>query len=251
MDMTKEEFEEQYLTLQKDDSFVSGMANLEESNFLGNVMDTPDSYDWREHGAVTPVKDQGQCGSCWAFSTIANIEGQYFLKNKELLAFSEQELVDCDKKSDQGCNGGLMQNAFVFLEQTGFELESDYKYTARDGSCHAKDHKSYGTVSKWEMVSRDEKVIASTLASTGPLSAAVNAQWFQMYMGGIMNPFFCNPKKLDHGITLVGYGAEGSKPYWIIKNSWNTSWGEKGYVRLARGNGKCGINTNVCTATLA
>jgi len=144
-----------------------------------------------------------------------------------------------------------MQNAFKFLETTGFELESDYKYTARDGKCHSTDYKSQGTVASWKMLSRDEKEIAATLAETGPLSAAVNASWFQMYMGGIMNPYICNPKKLDHGIALVGYGEESGKPYWIIKNSWNSSWGEKGYCRLHRGSGKCGINTNVCTATLA
>merc|ERR1712151_366190 len=194
-----------------------------EMGFLGNVMnynDAPESYDWREHGAVTPVKNQAQCGSCWAFSPIANIEGQYFLKNKELKSFSEQELVDCDRKEDQGCNGGLMQNAFVFLEETGFELESDYKYTGRDGKCQASEFTSQGKVASWKMINKDEGVIASTLASTGPLSAAVNATWFQFYMGGIMNPFICNPKSLDHGITLVGYGSEGSKDYWIIKNSW-------------------------------
>lgn len=101
------------------------------------------------------------------------------------------------------------------------------------------------------MLDQDEKVIAATLATTGPLSAAVNASWFQFYSGGIMNPWLCNPKSLDHGITLVGYGTEGSTDYWIIKNSWNSSWGEKGYCRLHRGSGKCGINTNVCTATLA
>jgi C1A family cysteine protease len=250
MDMTEEEFAETYLTLQHDEH-NEWMGGLDQMDFLAKTEDAPESYDWREHGAVTPVKDQGQCGSCWAFSTIANIEGQYFLKNNKLESFSEQELVDCDKKSDQGCNGGLMQNAFVFLEETGFELESEYKYTARDGTCHAKEHTQEGKVASWKMVSRDAKEIAATLASTGPLSAAVNASWFQTYMGGIMDPFFCNPKKLDHGITLVGYGAEGGKDFWIIKNSWNTSWGEKGYVRLARGHGKCGINTNVCTATLA
>jgi len=133
MDMTEEEFAEQYLTLQKDEGFLTTPIEMKE--FLAGGSDAPDSYDWRDHGAVTPVKNQGQCGSCWAFSTIANIEGQYFLKNGELKSFSEQELVDCDRKEDQGCNGGLMQNAFQYLETQGFELESDYKYTARDGTC--------------------------------------------------------------------------------------------------------------------
>merc|ERR1711948_107592 len=121
MDLTEEEFADTYLTLQKDEGFLTTPI---ERGFLAGNMDAPESYDWRDHGAVTPVKDQGQCGSCWAFSTIANIEGQYFLKNKQLLSFSEQELVDCDKKSDQGCNGGLMQNAFVFLEEQGSTLVS-------------------------------------------------------------------------------------------------------------------------------
>lgn len=117
-----------------------------------NLEDTPTSWDWRDHGAVTPVKNQAQCGSCWAFSTIANIEGQYYLTNKELKSFSEQELVDCDRKTDEGCDGGLMQDAFVFLESQGFELESDYKYTGMDGTCTDKSHKTYGEVKSWSML---------------------------------------------------------------------------------------------------
>lgn len=143
-----------------------------------------------------------------------------------------------------------MQNAFVFLEETGFELESDYKYTGRNGKCHSSDYTPKGKVASWKMIDKNEDTIAATLAETGPLSAAVNAKWFQTYMGGIMNPWLCNPKSLDHGITIVGYGEEKNQKYWIIKNSWNTSWGEDGYVRLHRGAGTCGINTNVCTATL-
>jgi len=252
MDMTPEEFADQYLTLRRDESFVDGvMAPI---GFLAGeeqVADAPESFDWRDHGAVTPVKNQGQCGSCWAFSTIANIEGQYFLKNNKLVEFAEQQLVDCDRKEDQGCNGGLMQNAFVFLETHGFELESEYKYTAMDGTCKEDNYRVQGKVASWKMLDKDEKTIAATLAETGPLSAAVNAKWFQTYMRGIMNPWLCNPKALDHGITLVGYGTENNQDYWIIKNSWTESWGEKGYCRLHRGTGKCGINTNVCTATLA
>merc|ERR1712083_1121866 len=192
-----------------------------------------DSFDWRQKGAVNAVKDQKQCGSCWAFSTVANIEGVNFVKTQKLLSLSEQELVDCDKKSDQGCQGGLPSNAFQFLisSKTGLEAESKYPYTARDGSCRVQK--------------------ADELVQYGPLSIGINAGPMQWYRGGIADPWsiLCNPKSLDHGVAIVGFGSE-SKPYWVIRNSWGASWGEEGYYRIVRGQGKCGLNTDVTTAVI-
>lgn len=212
------------------------------------VEDNPTSYDWRDHGAVTAVKNQEQCGSCWSFSTTGNIEGQWFLSGKTLVGLSEQQFVDCDKV-DQGCNGGLPSNAYQYAIQAGgVESEADYPYLAMDSTCKFSADKVVATISNWTQVSTDEDQIAAFLVKTGPLSIGINAEWMQFYAGGVSDPLFCDPKKLDHGVLIVGYGVDGSKPYWIIKNSWGPTWGEKGYYRIVRGKGKCGLNTMVTSA---
>jgi len=220
---------------------------------LYDTSDLPESFDWREKGAVTDVKNQGQCGSCWAFATIANIEGANFVQTKNLVSLSEQELVDCDKV-DQGCNGGLPSNALQYLQDHGLgeEAETDYSYTGRDGQCSAEKSAEKVFVKEWKVVDgTDEDQLAAALIQHGPLAIGINATPMQWYMGGVSNPFnfLCNKKMLDHGVTIVGFGVEGSKKYWIIKNSWGEHWGEKGYYRIIRGEGKCGMNTNVATAT--
>jgi C1A family cysteine protease len=195
--------------------------------------EAPTSIDWRTEGAVTPVKNQGQCGSCWAFSTTGALEGAYFMANKELKSFSEQQLVDCSSSfGNQGCNGGLMDDAFKYVESHKIELESEYPYTGRDGKCHEEggvaEIKSF-----MDVTPKSPTALADALAK-GPVSIAVDAgglAW-QFYFGGIMK-HFCGTS-LDHGVLLVGYGTEGSEDYWIVKNSWGASWGEKGYVRIFR-----------------
>merc|ERR1711972_904593 len=195
----------------------------------------PDSFDWRQKGAVNDVKNQGTWGSCWAFSTVANIEGVNFVKTQKLLSLSEQQLVDCDKKSDQGCQGGLPSNAFEYLISTKTGLEAD----------------ELVFVSSWKQISTDENQIAAALVQYGPLSIGINAGPMQWYSGGIADPWsiLCNPKSLDHGVAIVGYGSEPKK-YWTIRNSWGPSWGEEGYYRIVRGKGKCGLNTDVTTAVM-
>jgi len=211
-----------------------------------SVEDTPTAWDWREKGAVTEVKNQGQCGSCWAFSTTGDIEGTWFLAGNKLTELSEQDLVDCDKNGDQGCNGGLPSNAFQYIISAGgIESESDYPYKGVDGSCSFSKSKAAAKISSWEKVSTDEDQIAAYLAANGPLSIGINAGPMQLYMGGIADPFLCSPKHLDHGVLIVGFGEENGKKFWIIKNSWGTGWGEKGYYRIIRGKGKCGLNTMV------
>jgi cathepsin F len=209
----------------------------------------PTSFDWRTQGAVAPVKNQEQCGSCWAFATVAGIEGANFLESKKLLSLSEQELVDCDKV-DQGCGGGLPSNALDYLKKNGLgeELEGDYSYKGVNGQCEAKKSSEKVFVQSWQVVNgKDEDQLAAALVKYGPLPIGINASPMQMYRGGIANPsdLVCNPKRLDHGVAIVAFGVEKGTKYWVIKNSWGETWGEKGYYRVVRGKGKCGLNTMV------
>jgi cathepsin F len=213
----------------------------------------PESYDWRDQGKVSSVKNQGMCGSCWAFSAIGNIESVYAIKTGKNVDFSEQQLVDCDKV-DQGCNGGLMEDAFKYLNTSGVMTNQDYPYRGTDGQCRFDQSKVAARVSGFQFASsQDENEIKQFLFENGPLAIAINATPLQFYFWGIFNPWFewiCNPKELNHGVLLVGYGVSGSTPYWIVKNSWGSGWGEKGYFRIIAGKGACGVNTYVVTANV-
>jgi len=219
---------------------------------------TPVAYDWRKEGAVGVIKDQGQCGSCWAFAAVGNIEGQDFIKHHTLQNFAEQQIVDCDVNGqDQGCNGGLPEGAFEYVnQQGGLMLTSDYPYVAQDSTsgdtCNFDQTKVHVQVKSYKFApSQDEGIIATFLYQTGPLAIGINADPFQTYTSGIidLDADDCDPTQLDHGVTIVGYGAS-SEPYWVIKNSWGADWGENGYVRVARGKGTCGVNTHVVTSIL-
>jgi len=218
----------------------------------------PKSFDWRERGAVNGVKDQGQCGSCWAFSTVANVEAQNFLQNGQLLSLSEQELVSCDK-TDEGCDGGLPTNAMkqLIARHEGLELESDYPYAAEAGHCAAEKSKELVFLRDVVKIGANEVHMQRALVEYGTLSVAMNAGHLQMYSSGISDPWFCNPLALDHAVALVGFGEQqnrwlpGSTKFWTVRNSWGEGWGEKGYFRLVRGKGKCGINTMASSAVVA
>jgi len=201
----------------------------------------PDAKDWVDEGAVTPVKDQGQCGSCWAFSTTGSLESANKLHGDGVLAsLSEQMLVDCSGSAgNQGCNGGLMDNAFKWIKSNGICLESAYPYTGKDGSCEkSRCSPSIKTIQSWTDV-KDEDDLTTAVGNVGPVSIAVDAniKW-QLYSGGVMSASFCPKGSLDHGVLAVGY-KKGS--YWKIKNSWNTSWGESGYMRIVYGSNACGL----------
>jgi len=219
---------------------------------LQNVSTLPADFDWRAKGAVNPVKDQAQCGSCWAFATVANIEGAGFVTNQRLLSLSEQELVDCDTATgDQGCGGGLPAHAYEDMIQNGIGLEREaaYPYTAQDGTCQSSKALEVAFISGWKSVSQNEDQIAAVLMTLGPLAIGINAGPMQLYSGGIANPSDCDPQALDHGVAIVGFGKEQSQKFWIIRNSWGRSWGEDGYYRIIRGTGACGLNTMVASAT--
>jgi len=251
-DMTTQEFRQKFLNLR----ITPAHLHNRNEDFLKILIggNAPDAFDWREKNAVGPIKDQGQCGSCWAFSTVGNLEGLHAIKTGKIAQYAEQQLVDCDS-TDSGCEGGLMENAFEYIKSAGgIELQKDYPYTAEDDTCAFDVKKAVLQVKdKIVKTNMDEKEMKEFLFSNGPLAIALNADPLQDYNSGIIDADAdeCDPTALDHGVTLVGYGNENGKDYWIVKNSWGADWGEKGYFRMARGKGTCGINTYVTSAILA
>jgi len=223
-----------------------------------SISAAPASLDWRDKGAVTAVKDQGQCGSCWSFSTTGSVEGAWFLAKNNLTSLSEQQLMDCSQKEgNQSCEGGLMDDAFQFIiDNKGICSEESYPYKAVDEKCQTTCT-PVATISSFADVAFDTKnpnddTALMAAVQKGPVSIAIEADQpiFQMYTGGVITGPSCGTQ-LDHGVLLVGYGSDAKLgDYWIVKNSWNADWGEKGYVRLARGQNECGMNSAASMPTI-
>ncbi|KAL4617465.1 cathepsin L-like [Arapaima gigas] len=249
-DMTNEEFRQ----------FVNGYKPTAERKVKGslflepNFLVLPEQVDWRQQGYVTRIKDQGQCGSCWAFSSTGAVEGQMFRKTGKLVSLSEQNLMDCSQpQGNLGCNGGHMDQAFQYVQDNkGLDTDDFYPYLARDGQlCHYDPAYSGANGTGFvDIPSGDEQALMKAVAAVGPISVAIDAghDSFQFYQSGIYYEKACSTQDLDHGVLVVGYGYEGQnvhgQKYWIVKNSWSDQWGNKGYIYMAKDrNNHCGIAT--------
>jgi len=216
----------------------------------GPVVGLPASVDWRTQGYVTGVKDQAQCGSCWAFSATGSLEGAHFKATGKLVSLSEQNLVDCSgAEGNMGCGGGLMDQAFDYIKKNkGIDTESSYPYTAQDGTCNFKHNSIGATLSSYKDVSSgDEAALQEAVATVGPVSVGIDASQysFQLYSAGVYDESSCSSSMLDHGVLAVGYDTTSDgQDYWIVKNSWGASWGQSGYIWMSRNkNNQCGIAT--------
>ena len=209
----------------------------------------PTSVDWREGGYVTPVKNQGACGSCWSFSTTGSLEGQHFRKTGQLVSLSEQNLIDCSGNyGNNGCNGGMMDYAFAYIKNNGgLETEAEYPYIADQATCQYEATESAATLRDWvDIQCGSEEQLLQAVASQGPVSVAIDASEtsFQLYSSGVYSQSNCSTTQLDHGVLVVGYGVQDGQEYWLVKNSWGDTWGENGYIKMTRGdNNQCGIAT--------
>jgi len=246
-DLTNEEYRKMMLGTHIDGT--ERLAAAASSASIKSVNANPTSVDWVTKGAVTPVKNQGQCGSCWSFSTTGSTEGAHFLKTGNLISLSEQNLMDCSTaQGNQGCNGGLMDQAFTYIvSNKGIDTEQSYPYEAKDGKCRYKASNVGATLSSYKDVSSGNEKDLETFAVTQPVSVAIDAshQSFQLYTSGVYDEKACSTTQLDHGVLVVGYGTDGSKPYWLVKNSWGASWGQSGYIWMSKDkSNQCGIATS-------
>jgi KDEL-tailed cysteine endopeptidase len=241
-DLTWDEFRKAHLGLKK----VSVDASIPRFELnLDGLVTIPDSVDWTEKNAVTPIKNQGQCGSCWAFSTTGSVEGAIAIKTGKLVSVSEQQLVDCStSEGNQGCNGGLMDDAFKYIiSNKGLCTESDYPYTAADGSCRTCTPSVQ--IKSFVDVAQSNLDALKAAVAQQPVAVAIEADQmgFQFYSSGVFSGT-CGTN-LDHGVLVVGYGSLNGQDFWKVKNSWGASWGANGYILLSRTNGsgpgQCGV----------
>ncbi|GAY60267.1 cysteine protease-like protein [Citrus sinensis] len=247
-DLTNEEFRASYTGYRVPSQSSSSRQSTTASFKYQNLTDVPTSMDWREKGAVTPIKNQGQCGDCWAFSAVAAVEGVTEISSGNLIPLSEQQILDCSIDGNRGCGGGWMDNAFKYIINQGIATEADYPYKEVQGTCEDAQVKVAAKISNFEDVKpNDEQALLQAVAMQ-PVSICIEGSGpdFQSYKGGIFNRG-CGTQ-CSHAVAIVGFGAtEDGMKYWLIKNSWGESWGEAGYMRILRDveapEGLCGIAT--------
>lgn len=246
-DLSPVEFKKQYVSGLRTEISRHGCKT-----FSSSASSVPSSVDWRNNGAVTSVKDQGQCGSCWAFPATGSIEGAWAIANSQLIDLSEQELVDCatgDLYGSNGCNGGKMDGAFKYVIEKGQCSLSSYPYTSgvseTSGACQKCT--TVALISSCSDVKHNDQLSLKAAVAQQPVAVAIEADtfYFQSYSSGILTSSSCGTN-LDHGVLIVGYGEENGQKYWIVKNSWGITWGDVGYVKIARSDntndtGICGI----------
>ena len=234
-DLTEEEFLHKFTTAPRGARHFGMHAT---ARAAAHGASFPASFDWRDHGAVTPVKDQGQCGSCWAFSSIQNAEGVWAAAGNSLQKFAPQQLVDCvskEKYNSDGCNGGFaVQGSSYIVDTGGIELEEDYPYEGEQKTCRFNSHRVAARFTTTTDIPNDDDTLAAYMYEHGPASIGVRAsnKW-QLYTGGILPNEVCY--FFNHDVLAVGWGEENGQKYWIVKNSWTSSWGENGYIRVTRG----------------
>eukprot|EP01084_Bolivina_argentea_P249179 417022_1 len=281
-DMSAEDFASKILMHVDPEPMINAIQQRKTYNTIQSLEDIPAAWDWRDHGAVTGVKNQEACGTCWAFSTTGNIEGQWFINgSNKLIGLSEEFLSDCDS-NDCGMFGGWPYLAMDYIiSRNGIPSEEAYPYccdctiygpncypcmatnynktmcgnhddlycnkTWNGDHCPSNDWTPAAVIKDWMAISQNETDMAIALYNLGPLSIAMNAEALQRYKSGIYDPKNCNPKDLDHGVLVVGYGTSGSNDYWKVKNSWGSSWGMQGFILICRDcnkngrDGECGI----------
>ncbi|KAM8711597.1 hypothetical protein ACLKA7_012160 [Drosophila subpalustris] len=245
-DLTNAEFLKQLTGLRKSPSGEQSAKENRVVRKLAKNVRLPDSFDWRQKGGVTPVKFQGECGSCWSFAATGAIEGHVFRKTGKLPNLSEQNLVDCGQESLglAGCDGGFQEYAFNFItQQNGIAVGEKYPYVDKKDTCKYAKGLSGGQITGFATIPpKDEQSMKTVIATLGPLACSVNGlESLLLYKSGIYADEECNNGEVNHSILVVGYGTENGQDYWIVKNSWDTNWGEDGYFRLPRGKNFCGI----------
>nr|XP_022321807.1 cathepsin L1-like isoform X2 [Crassostrea virginica] len=234
---------------------VRGSGFVNGSTFLPpNNLKLPKTVDWRKEGYVTPVKNQRRCGSCWAFSAIGALEGQHFRKTGKLVALSEQNLIDCSKEN-LGCFIGLMDNAYKYISRNGgIDTEESYQYIGKKDTCKFQQSHVGATCTGFVRVTNGELNLQKAVASVGPISVAIDASRpsFHLYKEGVYDEEACSRlMSLIHAVVVVGYGTFQGKDYWLVKNSWGTSWGMEGYIMMSRNkDDQCGISSHALYPTV-